>query len=82
MLLNKMNQTISKDTPQHKHCGIIPGELKDQAKQALQSKRFNGLAWLFLSVPKGSSLLYKETGVWEDEQETPSNFRDDYAVSR
>nr|POF21746.1 ferredoxin--nadp reductase, cyanelle [Quercus suber] len=44
----------------NEHCGIIPRELKDQAKQALQSKRFNGLAWLFLSVPKGGSLLYRE----------------------
>ena len=26
--------------------------------------------------------LCLKTGVWEDEQETPNNFRDDYAVSR
>ncbi|RWW05174.1 hypothetical protein GW17_00031571 [Ensete ventricosum] len=39
---------------------------------------FNGLAWLFLGVPTGSSLLYKE----KMKELAPDNFRLDFAVSR
>lgn len=43
--------------------------------------KFNGLAWLFLGVPTGSSLLYKEE--FEKMQEKyPENFKLDFAVSR
>ncbi|KAI7734950.1 hypothetical protein M8C21_021942 [Ambrosia artemisiifolia] len=42
---------------------------------------FNGLAWLFLGVPTGSSLLYKEEFEKMKEMK-PDNFRLDFAVSR
>ncbi|XAR73771.1 Ferredoxin--NADP(+) reductase [Bertholletia excelsa] len=43
--------------------------------------KFNGLAWLFLGVPTGSSLLYKEE-FGKMKAKAPENFRVDYAVSR
>ncbi|KAG8076441.1 hypothetical protein GUJ93_ZPchr0006g41457 [Zizania palustris] len=43
--------------------------------------KFNGLAWLFLGVPTGSTLLYREE--FERMKEiSPDNFRLDFAVSR
>ncbi|CAA2971908.1 ferredoxin--NADP reductase, leaf isozyme, chloroplastic [Olea europaea subsp. europaea] len=43
--------------------------------------KFNGLAWLFLGVPTGSSLLYKEE-FEKMKEKYPDNFRLDFAVSR
>ncbi|CAA6668487.1 unnamed protein product [Spirodela intermedia] len=43
--------------------------------------KFNGLAWLFLGVPTGSSLLYKEE-FEKMKEKSPDNFRLDFAVSR
>lgn len=43
--------------------------------------KFNGLAWLFLGVPTGSSLLYKEE-FEKMKEKHPDNFRLDFAVSR
>jgi ferredoxin--NADP+ reductase len=45
------------------------------------SRKFSGLAWLFLGVPYSNSLLYVDE---HDEylKKYPDNFRVDYAVSR
>merc|ERR1712137_1023497 len=45
------------------------------------SRKFQGLAWLFLGVPYSNSLLYVDEHD-EYEKKFPDNFRVDYAVSR
>merc|ERR1719333_1479270 len=45
------------------------------------TRKFQGLAWLFLGVPYSNSLLYtEEHDVYE--KEFPDQFRVDYAISR
>merc|ERR1719277_597570 len=45
------------------------------------SRKFKGLAWLFLGVPYSKSLLYDDEHV-DYKSKYPENFRYDYAVSR
>merc|ERR1712048_657696 len=45
------------------------------------SRKFNGLAWLFLGVPYSKSLLYDDENI-EFATKYPDNFRYDYAISR
>merc|ERR1712084_150800 len=45
------------------------------------SRKFKGLAWLFMGVPYSKSLLYDDEHV-EYKEKYPDNFRYDYAVSR
>merc|ERR1719223_215777 len=45
------------------------------------SRKFKGLAWLFLGVPYSKSLLYDDENK-EYAEKFPDNFRYDYAVSR
>jgi len=45
------------------------------------SRRFKGLAWLFLGVPYSTSLLYNDEHV-EYRMRFPDHFRYDYALSR
>jgi len=45
------------------------------------SRKFKGLAWLFLGVPFSKSLLYDDENM-EYKEKYPSQFRYDYAVSR
>merc|ERR1711976_160658 len=45
------------------------------------SRKFKGLAWLFLGVPYSKSLLYDDENI-EYKKEFPDQFRYDYAVSR
>merc|ERR1712187_335394 len=45
------------------------------------TRKFNGLAWLFLGVPYSKSLLYDDENK-EYAEKYPANFRDDYAISR
>merc|ERR1712003_157046 len=45
------------------------------------SRKFKGLAWLFLGVPYSKSLLYDDENV-EYAAKFPENFRYDYAISR
>merc|ERR1712003_376776 len=45
------------------------------------SRKFKGLAWLFLGVPYSKSLLYDDENKMYKET-APDNFRYDYAVSR
>merc|ERR1712151_784292 len=45
------------------------------------SRKFKGLAWLFLGVPYSKSLLYDDENI-EYAAKFPENFRYDYAISR
>jgi len=45
------------------------------------SRKFKGLAWLFMGVPYSKSLLYDDEHV-EYKEKYPDQFRFDYAVSR
>merc|ERR1712003_31944 len=45
------------------------------------SRKFKGLAWLFMGVPFSKSLLYDDEHV-EYKEKYPEQFRYDYAVSR
>merc|ERR1719284_1732355 len=45
------------------------------------SRKFKGLAWLFMGVPYSKSLLYDDEHV-EYKEKYPTQFRYDYAVSR
>jgi ferredoxin--NADP+ reductase len=45
------------------------------------SRKFKGLAWLFLGVPYAKSLLYDDENV-EYKKQFPDKFRYDYAISR
>merc|ERR1719487_2649706 len=45
------------------------------------SKKFKGLAWLFLGVPYSKSLLYDDENV-EYKKKHPGQFRYEYAISR
>merc|ERR1711988_2087796 len=45
------------------------------------SRKFKGLAWLFLGVPYSKSLLYDDENV-EYKKKFPAQFRYDYAISR
>merc|ERR1712193_90210 len=45
------------------------------------SRKFKGLAWLFLGVPYSKSLLYDDENQ-EFAEKFPENFRYDYAISR
>merc|ERR1719284_2193820 len=45
------------------------------------SRKFNGLAWLFLGVPYSKSLLYDDENK-EYAAKFPQNFRYEYAISR
>merc|ERR1711877_88282 len=45
------------------------------------TRKFQGLAWLFLGVPYSNSLLYTEEHD-EYEKQFPDQFRADYAISR
>merc|ERR1711972_731149 len=45
------------------------------------SRKFKGLAWLFLGVPYSKSLLYDDENI-EFATKYPDNFRYDYAISR
>merc|ERR1711937_269891 len=45
------------------------------------SRKFEGLAWLFLGVPYSNSLLYVDEHD-EYEKKFPGQFRADYAISR
>jgi len=45
------------------------------------SRKFTGLAWLFMGVPYSKSLLYDDEHI-EYKKSFPDNFRYDYAVSR
>ena len=45
------------------------------------SRKFKGLAWLFLGVPYANSLLYDDEHK-EYAEKYPENFRYDYAISR
>jgi len=45
------------------------------------SRKFKGLAWLFLGVPYSKSLLYDDENI-EYAKNHPENFRYDYAISR
>merc|ERR1712176_297566 len=55
---------------------------KDKAGAAADgSRKFKGLAWLFMGVPYSKSLLYDDEHQ-EYKTEYPDNFRYDYAVSR
>merc|ERR1711985_135450 len=55
---------------------------KDKAGAAPDgSRKFKGLAWLFLGVPYSKSLLYDDENK-EYAAKYPENFRYDYAVSR
>merc|ERR1711933_518343 len=55
---------------------------KDKAGEAADgSRKFKGLAWLFLGVPYSKSLLYDDENK-EYVEKFPENFRYDYAVSR
>merc|ERR1711904_457041 len=45
------------------------------------TRKFKGLAWLFLGVPYSNSLLYTEEHD-EYEKQFPDQFRADYAISR
>merc|ERR1712014_465950 len=50
----------------------------DKAGEAADgSRKFKGLAWLFLGVPYSKSLLYDD-----ENQKFAENFRYDYAISR
>merc|ERR1712178_37753 len=55
---------------------------KDKAGAAADgSRKFKGLAWLFLGVPYSKSLLYDDENV-AYKTEFPDQFRYDYEVSR
>merc|ERR1711868_306111 len=45
------------------------------------SRKFKGLAWLFLGVPYSKSLLYDDENI-EYKKNFPDQYRYDYAVSR
>merc|ERR1711963_908767 len=45
------------------------------------SRKFKGLAWLFLGVPFSKSLLYDDENM-EYKEKFPDQFRYDYAISR
>jgi len=45
------------------------------------SRKFKGLAWLFLGVPYSKSLLYDDENILF-QKKFPQNFRYDYAISR
>lgn len=52
-----------------------------QGANADGSRKFKGLAWLFLGVPFSNSIIYDDEHV-EYKKNFPENFRYDYAVSR
>merc|ERR1712066_880999 len=52
-----------------------------QGANADGSRKFKGLAWLFLGVPYSKSLLYDDENI-EYKKNFPDQYRYDYAVSR
>eukprot|EP00971_Amphidinium_carterae_P207178 4110233-Amphidinium_carterae.1 len=65
--------------PMRSYCRLLFNDKVGEDKDG--SRKFKGLAWLFMGVPYSKSLLYD--GEHKDYKKSfPDNFRYDYAISR
>jgi len=65
--------------PMRSYCRLL---FNDKAGEAADgSRKFKGLAWLFMGVPYSKSLLYDDEHC-EYKEKFPTQWRHDYAVSR